>query len=69
MSDVTPKLFKTSAMSILFYKKPKSAFECNGPLDISNVQTFLEKAEQCKAAIPPQLSFEKVVSNNAAPVS
>ena len=56
-------------MSFLFYKKPKAVIHCDGPLDICNVPSRPEKVEQCQAAIPPQLSFEQVLSNKAAPVS
>jgi len=55
-------------MSILFYKRPKYVNTPEGPLDATTYQDHLNRSNQCKAAIPPELSFEQIVGNKAAPV-
>ena len=55
-------------MSILFYKRPKYVQKPEGPLDAINCQAYIDRSQKCKAVIPPELSFEQIVGNKAAPV-
>ncbi|KAL8860697.1 MAG: hypothetical protein Q9178_002727 [Gyalolechia marmorata] len=55
-------------MSILFYKKPDYRPQQNeGPLNVKKCQKYIEKTKGYKAKIPPDLSFERIVSNKALP--
>ena len=55
-------------MSILFYKRPLYIPRPEGPLDAANCEAYIDKADKCKAAIPPELSFERVLGNKSEPV-
>lgn len=39
-----------------------------GPLDATNYQEHFDHSNKCKAAIPPELSFEHIVGTKAAAV-
>ncbi|KAI4214189.1 MAG: hypothetical protein LQ351_003274 [Letrouitia transgressa] len=54
-------------MSILFYKKPKYVPQVDGPLSLGSCQKFAERTKDCQAPIPPELSFERIISNKALP--
>lgn len=56
-------------MSILFYKKPDYRPKAEGPLNLQQCQKFVEKTKDCRGEIPPDLSFERIISNKALPVS
>ncbi|KAL8960448.1 MAG: hypothetical protein Q9193_002848 [Seirophora villosa] len=55
-------------MSILFYKKPDYRAIGEGPLDLQKCQKYVERTKDCKGEIPPDLSFEWIISNKALPV-
>lgn len=55
-------------MSILFYKKPDYRAIGEGPLDLQTCQKYVERTKDCKGEIPPDLSFEWIISNKALPV-
>ena len=57
------------SMSILFYKRPQYVKRPEGPLDATNCEAYFNRSNKCKAAIPPELSFEQIMGNKAAPVS
>ncbi|KAL8903690.1 MAG: hypothetical protein Q9207_003759 [Kuettlingeria erythrocarpa] len=54
-------------MSILFYKKPDYRPKGEGPLDLSQCQKYVERTRDCKGNIPPDLCFERIVSNKSLP--
>ncbi|CAO1599519.1 hypothetical protein XANCAGTX0491_003241 [Xanthoria calcicola] len=54
-------------MSILFYKKPDYRSKNEGPLNLQKCQKYVEKTKECKSEIPPDLSFERIISNKALP--
>ncbi|KAI4232294.1 MAG: hypothetical protein L6R40_007440 [Gallowayella cf. fulva] len=54
-------------MSILFYKKPDYRPKAEGPLNLQQCQKFVEKTKDCRGEIPPDLSFERIISNKALP--
>ncbi|KAL9606672.1 MAG: hypothetical protein Q9179_000194 [Wetmoreana sp. 5 TL-2023] len=54
-------------MSILFYQKPDYRPKGDGPLNIQKCQKYVERAKGCKGQIPPDLSFERIISNKALP--
>ena len=51
-------------MSLLFYKRPDYVPRAPGPMDPIDYERYLERTRK---TIPPQLSFEMVVSNRAMP--
>ena len=55
-------------MSILFYKRPDYIPRPDRPLNLSDCQKYVDRANCCKATIPPELSFENVIENKAMPV-
>lgn len=55
-------------MSILFYKRPVYVSKAHGPLDTATGEAYVEKANKCRAAIPPELSFERILGNKTEPV-
>jgi hypothetical protein len=56
-------------MSILFYRRPDYVNRPAGPLNQEDCQKYVERTKNNKNAIPPELSFDKVISNEALPVS
>ena len=55
-------------MSILFYKRPVYVSKAQGPLDTATPEAYVDKANKCGAAIPPELSFERILGNKSEPV-
>lgn len=55
-------------MSILFYKRPVYVSKAQGPLDTATAEAYVDKANKCGAAIPPELSFERILGNKSEPV-
>ena len=55
-------------MSILFYKRPQYVQKPSGRLDAVKRQAYINQNQKYDLAIPPELSFEQVVGNKAAPV-
>ncbi|KAI4140370.1 MAG: hypothetical protein LQ341_003864 [Variospora aurantia] len=54
-------------MSILFYKKPDYRPKGEGPLNLQKCQEYVERTKDSKGDIPPDLSFEQIISNKALP--
>jgi hypothetical protein len=55
-------------MSVLFYRRPNYVERHNGPLNQEDCQKYVERTKNNKNAIPPELSFDKVMNNEALPV-
>ncbi|KIW03286.1 uncharacterized protein PV09_05499 [Verruconis gallopava] len=54
-------------MSILFYRRPDYVSRPAGPLNLKDCQKYVERTKNNKSAIPPELSFERVVNNETLP--
>lgn len=56
-------------MSVLFYRRPDYVNRPAGPLNQADCQKYVERTKNNKNAIPAELSFQKVIDNEALPVS
>lgn len=56
-------------MSVLFYSRPNYIDRSSGPLNKAECQRFAEKTKGRKDTLPPELSFDNVVSGKTLPVS
>jgi ABC-type transport system substrate-binding protein len=56
-------------MSILFYQRPSYVEQPGGPLNPEDCQKYVERMKNNKNAVPPELSFERVIRDEALPVS
>ncbi|KZF26969.1 hypothetical protein L228DRAFT_258320 [Xylona heveae TC161] len=54
-------------MSILFYRRPNYVARPTGPLNQADCQKYVERTRNNKNAIPPELCFERIISNKAMP--
>ena len=48
-----------------FYRPPAHVYKMPGPMDEVSCCAYLDRTQKHKSAIPPELSFEKVVSDMA----
>lgn len=56
-------------MSVLFYRRPSYVEQPAGPLNQEDCQKYVERMRNHKSAVPPELSFERVINNETLPVS
>ncbi len=55
-------------MSILFYQRPDYIAKPKGSLDASQCQKYVDRATSYRSEIPPELSFETILADQALPV-
>ena len=55
-------------MSILFYRRPNYVDRPAGPINQEDCQKYVERTKNNKNAIPPELSFDRVINNECLPV-
>lgn len=55
-------------MSIVFYQRPDFIARPDGPLNKEECAKYVEKYKHLQGRTPPELSFERVINNEALPV-